>query len=180
MGIGMQQADRHGPGIFSQNGFGEFRNGGFIQGDQNIAIDGQAFADGQASVAWHQWRGAIDAQIIVIKSLFIALLDHIAKALGGDESRGGTFAFDQGVGGEGCAMNADGDIGRLDGGFGDKICSPFQHGHFRCLRGGEEFTTPALFAIFKDNVGESATNVGGQFVSGLHAPPLPQARGFDK
>ena len=128
-------------------------------------------------MAWHQWRGAVDIEVIVVEALFVALLDHIAKTFRGDEGRCGTLAFDQGIGGQRRAMDEDAHILSADSRFSDQLCGTLQHRQFRRVGGGEQFSAPAPGALFENNVGESATDIGSQFIRSSHIMHMPCKRG---
>ena len=129
-----------------------------------------------------KWRGTsgvarLIIEVIVVEALFIALLDHIAETFRGDEGRRCPLTFDQGIGGERRTVDEDADILRADSSLGDQLCSTFQHGQFRCVGGGQQLSAPALGTLFKNNVGESATDIGSQFVRNSHVLHMPCKRG---
>ena len=163
MGIGVKKTDGDGADVFSSNCFGNCCERREIKRNQDIAIDGHALLHRKAQVAGHQGRGAVDVEIIVIEALLVALLDHIAEPFRGDEGGGGTFAFDQRIGGKRCAMDEDAHVFGLDACFGQQGSGTVQHRHFRRMGGGEHLAAPALPALFEHDVGEGAANVGGQF-----------------
>ena len=144
MSIGVEQADGDCADIFIADGFGEFGDLGFIERDQHIAVDCKAFGYCEPQMAINQWLGAFDHQIIMIKALFITLLDHVAKAFSGDESSFGTFAFDQGVGGQCGAVDENGNVLWRHFRFFEDELDAFQHAKLWRLDGGQDFSTPTF------------------------------------
>ena len=105
MGIGMKKADSHSFHVCSDQAACKTFKGGFIQRHQNLALRRQALAQREPQGARRQRHRPVDHQVIVIETLFVALLKNIAEAFSGDERRPGALAFDQGIGGERRAMN---------------------------------------------------------------------------
>ena len=135
MGIGMQQPDRYRLHTLSLYGCRQRHDSPLIQGDQHISVDGHAFGNHQAQMPGHQGRGAVDIEVVMVETLFVALLNHVAETIRSDEGRGSTFAFDQSIGGECCAMNENAHIRSTDARFCNELRRPLQHRKLRRMGG---------------------------------------------
>ena len=134
MRIGMQEADGDGARLaLALSSAGELRYRRLVQRHQHIAIDRKPFTNRVAPGARHQRCRPVDHQVVMIEALFVARLDHVAKALCGDEGGPGALALDQRIGGKRRAVDEDVDIGRADLGLLKHHLDAFKHAEFRGL-----------------------------------------------
>ena len=113
----------------------------------------------------------------MVEAFFIALLDHIAETFRGDEGGDGTLPLNQGIGGQCRAVDEHAHVLRTDARFCDELCRTFQHGQFRRMGGGQQFAAPAFGAVFQNDVGKSAANIGSEFICGCHLLHMPCSMG---
>ena len=67
-------------------------------GNQHVPLSVDALADRQAQPARHQRRRQVDVDVVLLEPVFVADLDHVAKAFGGQQRGLGALALDQRVG----------------------------------------------------------------------------------
>ena len=93
-------------------------DGVFVEREEDFAEVVEAFGDGEAEVAGDKGLGEGDAEVVLVVAALVAEGEDVAEALGGDERGAGALAFDDGVGGEGGAVDEDFDVGGGEVGLG--------------------------------------------------------------
>ena len=109
MRIGVKESDGDRADLIGLQFFHKCGDGCLIERHQDIAIGCQSFAQRVAPRARHQRLGPVDHQVIVIETLLISRLQHVAESFRRDECGLGPLALDQRVGGERRAVDEDSD-----------------------------------------------------------------------
>ena len=152
--------------------------GGFVEGGEDAAAGVEALGDLEAEVAGDE-RGEAAGHAVGVGPRAAAELEDVAEALGGDQAGAGEAALEQGVGGDGGAVDEEVDAveGRGGGVEGGEDAGGL-------VRGGRGLDEADGGAVEEDQVGEGAADVdaghggahrrapGGAPASGGLRPPL--------
>jgi len=93
----MQKTDGDGPDAAVAQMPGDPRHAVFIEWHDRPPIGGHALDDAEASVAWNQWIGVLDTQVIKVVAAFGADSQHVLEAVRGQEGGPDALALQYGV-----------------------------------------------------------------------------------
>ena len=158
----MQEADRDAFDGFGAEGGDEGGDGPFVERQEDVAVVVEPFGDGQPEVAGHEGLREGDVEVVLVVAALIAEGEDVAEAFGGDQRGAGALAFDDGVGGEGGAVDEEGDVGRGEAGGAEDFGGAVEDGALGVGRRGEDFEAVPGGADFEREVGEGAADVDGQ------------------
>ena len=162
MGIGVEQADGDGAHPVACKLPPDRRNCGLVERDQHVAVGRQPFADGEAADARHQRLRPVDHQVVMVEPLLVALLDDVAKALGGDQRGARTLALDQRIGRQRGAMDEDPDIGGRQRRLTQHGVDAVEHAAFRGVGRGQDLAARPPAGDLEHDIGEGAADIGGE------------------
>ena len=179
IGEAVQKPDRHGLDLLRNKCLNRAGNAVVVERHQHRALGIDAFAHRQPQPARHQRRRQVDIEIVLLEAVFVADLDHVAKAFGGQQRGLGALALDQRIGGERGAVDDQAHIGRRDAGRGDHRMHDREHAVFRRARRGQSLRGVALVADFERDIGEGAADIDTE-PDVLHVTPRDcrSGRGF--
>ena len=118
VGEAVEEADGDALDGFALQEGDEVGDGVLVERKEDLAEVVEAFGDGEAEVAGDEGLGEGDAEIVLVVAALVAEGENVAEALGGDEGGAGALALDDGVGGEGGAVDEDFDVGGGEVGLG--------------------------------------------------------------
>ena len=149
-----------------------------VQGSEDAAVYVEPLHRFETKIGLHQWMRALLMESVKIGPVLASDLDDVDETGGGQEGGAGTAAFEQGVGGDGCAVHELGVDGRVicGGGYycrGSYYAQVCQSGEDRaalvCGRGGI-FVDLQTAVLQQDEVGECSayidSNQGGGHCGG--------------
>ena len=145
-----------------------------IEGDEDAAVAVDAFPYGEAEAAGDEWRGAVDADVVLLEAVLLGHLERIAVPLGADQRGAGALALDDGIGGEGGAMDGEPhgggrDLRRVEH-PGNRIEDALFGGGVR----GEDLGGDEAAARLQCHVGEGAADVDGEAGRGFVRRDAPR------
>src|SRR6516225_2862584 len=114
IGEAVQQPDRHGLDVLGGERVDRTGDARFIEWDQQLPLRIDPLGDRQAQPARNERRRQIDVDVVLLEAVFVADLDHVAEALGGEKRGPGALALDERIGGERRAMDDHADFAGLD------------------------------------------------------------------
>src|SRR5262249_34484491 len=130
-----------------------------IEWEEHLALGINPLGDRQAQPPWNERRRQIHVDIVLFEAVFVADLEPVAEALGGEKGRSRALALDQRVGGKRSPMNDQGDLAGLYAGRRSDRAQSGEHAVLRRLRRGEDLRREAPFPRFQRDIGERAANV---------------------
>ena len=110
IGVGMKQTDSHTFHTEFTKAINPGRNGLFIERHQYLAPGVDPFWHRESEAPRHQGSRAIGQDVVLIKTVLVGDLQGVPVALGDEERRAGSLAFDQGVGRQGRAVKDETDV----------------------------------------------------------------------
>jgi len=162
IGEAVQQPDRHGLDVLGGERVDRTGDARFIEWDEHLPLRIDPLADGQAQPARNERRRQIDVDVVLLEAVFVADLDHVAEALGGEKRGPGALALDERIGGERRAMDDHADFAGLDTRLGRDRAQSGQHALFRGVRRGQNLRRKAPRADFQRHVGERAADIDAE------------------
>ena len=164
----MKKADRHGlDAVGFDGGFERRFERREIGRGADRAVIGDAFADLEAEVAWHQRRGKPDAQIEQVVAPLKSDIERVAKT-GGDQHRGRRAPpLDERVGDECGPVDQRRDLGDGDAGLGGQCTNPLDHRLRRIVRRGQPLMGHDLAGgvVEQGEIGERAADIDADAVA---------------
>jgi hypothetical protein len=103
----------------------------FIEFEENLALGIDPLPDRQATPARNERLRQVDVDVILLESIFMADLDDIPEAFGGEQRCLGAFSFDQRIRRQGCSVDDDGHCTWFGACFGDDGVHRGQHPFLR-------------------------------------------------
>ena len=173
--VGVQEADGEGLDACGLGGGADAVEGGFLHRQQHLAIGGDAFGHLEAQRARHQRLGALHVEVVLLEAMFVGHFEGIAESLGGHQRGLCALAFDQRVGGEGRAVDHQGEVGGGDAGLRQDGGGAFQHRAFRRVWRGQDLGGQRPVRQCEDEVGEGAADIDGQARGLAHHVPCGDA-----
>ena len=181
LGIGeaVQQPDRHGLDLLRGERIDRAGNDVVVERQQHGALRIDALAHRHAQPPRHQRRRQVDIEVVLLETVLVADLDHVAKTFGGEQRGLGALPLDQRIGGKRSAVDDQAHVGRRNAGFGDDRTHDRQHAVFRRSRRGQTLCRIALVADFERDIGEGAADIDTE-PDVLHVTPRDcrSGRGF--
>ena len=160
--VGMQEADGDGFDVCAFYFFDQVAKTLEIERRFDLPLRGHPFRHRKAQLARHQRRRQLEVEVVVLVALLVAHLEHVAKALGGDERGARALALDQRVGGERGAVHQDADIPGGERRGGEHFRDSFEHSRLGRARRGQHLGRMAPAGVLQHDVGEGAADVGGE------------------
>ena len=144
-----------------------------LQRSLNLAVRVHPFIDPQAQVSLNQRRGLLPGKVIEPWHAQGADFQHIAKALGGDQTGPGSTQLKDGIGGDGRAMNDLIHVGRTRAGFPEDLDNALDYRQGVVLVGGGDLSrVPLSRGIQENNIGEGSADIHAHPVSAHRSHPL--------
>ena len=113
--IGMQERDRNRLDAVALDHLPRRRHHcGLVQRHEHLPLEIHTLPDFAAPIAWHERRRRFEKQIVEVVTCFAPHLDHIAKALGGDQADGRAGPLDHRVGDQRGAVHDAVQIGGVE------------------------------------------------------------------
>ena len=157
--IRMQEGNRHGFDVLFGQLAGNGNDGFFIESAQHRAFDVDAFRHREAPGSFDQSGRFFDEDIVLVVTTLVGNFERIAKAIGGDQCRACTLAFDDGIGGQSSAVQEHIDIGEAKRCFGKHMPHAGNDSLLGRPRRGQHFGGNELFASLQDDIGKSAADI---------------------
>ena len=132
---------------------------------------------GQAAAARRDLLGRREAHVPDVFLEAAAVFDLVAETLGGDEAGESAVHLDQGVVGDGGAVD-DGvaltqEVAEFEAFLLRQLAEPFHHAQRAVLRGGQVFVQHHFVAFEKREVGESAADVDANAIGHILESSIP-------
>ena len=166
--IGMQQPYGEALDGLDLDALDQLGDGRFIQVLQHPATVIHPFAHSKAQRARYQRWIAVGIEVVLVEAVFVADLQGIAMALGGDERSAGATALDQSIGGKRGAVGDEGHIGRYCRGLREHLRDALHESLGWISRGGQYFGGIPCCPDLQNCVGKSAADVDGNTHTGVH------------
>ena len=159
--VAVKQADRDRDHVLLGQCTGDFVNPVFVQGLQHGACRVEPLIDLEAEIARHEWPRLLEVDVVEVRPDLAADLQHVAEALGGDERGPWGLALDQGVGGDGGAVDEVGDGVRRDVALGENAFDRVQEAPGRIRRSGGDLRDSGRPGVFGEQhgIGEGTADV---------------------
>jgi len=147
-----------------------------VEGAQDRAVGQEPLADLATEASWHERRRRIDEEIVHVVAAFVADLERVAEALGGEERRPRPLALDEGIGRERGAVDDRPNGARRDPRLVEKHRDALFDAVRRILRRGEDlaYARDPRRLVDDDEIGERAADVdakpgrhGVEFTTGV-------------
>ena len=115
-------------------------------------------------MAGHQGHRGIDEEVVHVVAAFAADLERVAESRGGEQSGARALALDEGIGGEGGAVDEAPNASRRRARFLQEGEHALLHGLGGILRGGEQLAHAHVAGdvVHPDEIGEGAADVHAQ------------------
>ncbi len=137
--VGMEETDRHGLDALGTKRIDKCQKRGFVERQQHGPVRRQPLGHLQTQIAFDQRDRSFHVQIVLLEPVLVGDFQGIPEAFGGDQRCAGAFALDQGVGGQGGAVNHQIEIAAIDPGFRQDAARPFDHGRVGCVMRRQQF-----------------------------------------
>ena len=165
--VGVEQPDRDRLDAVPLEARHEGVHRAFVEGDQDLPPVVRALGDRPAQMPRHEGGRPVDGNVVLLEAVLEGHLDRVPEPLG-DEKRGlRAGALDEGVGGEGGAVDEEVDLARRDPGRADRLADRRDHPHFGGVRGGEHLggghaAPDAARSELEGNVRKGPADIHGQ------------------
>ena len=144
-----------------------------IQGHQHFAAGVDALGHRQTQITRHQGLRLLHLDVVLLEAVLVGHLHGIAKALGHHQRRARTFALDDGIGGQGRAVNDHVHGVRLHSGGFQYPRDPRHDALFRRRLGGEHLVGDVLLTDGERYIGKGAADVDSEPDGGITQDGLP-------
>ena len=161
IGVAVQKAHGHALDRIGRQAGGERLDRREVERRQDFARRVHAFRHRQAPTSRHQRLRAVDVDVVLLEAVLEGHLEHVAVALGRDQGRSGTAAFDQRIGRQRGSVQHDADVTGLRLGPGKHLLQAPRNAGRRLGVRGQDLGRHCPAAGLEDDVRERATDVYG-------------------
>ncbi len=130
-----------------------------IERAQDVALRRHAFRQREAVLARHQGLGQAQVQVVLLETVLGPHLDHVAEALGRDESHARAGSLDQRVGDESGAVDDLSQVGKRHASRVRREADAFQDRIFGPGIVGQDLRRRAPARMIENDVREGAADV---------------------
>ena len=171
VGVAVDEGDGNGfDAVLVEDGEGGV-DGGFVERDEDASAVVDPLLHGEAKVARDEGRGAVDPDVVLLEPVLVRHFEGVAVAFGDDQGGFGALPLDDGVGGQGGAVDDEADGRGGDGrhlqDLADGVEDPVLGGGV----GGEHLGGDKAAAGLEGHVGEGAADVDGEAGAVSHLLP---------
>ena len=160
-GVGVHEPDRDRPDPLGREPLADSAHGRLVQlaQDPSPAVAPPRHREPQR--AGDERKRSLHVHVVLLEALLVAHLEDVAHPLGGDERGPGALPLDEGIRGQGRAVDEDRDFRRRQSGRGEHASDPLEHAVLRRRR-RQYLGGVTAGGAFQDDVGEGPADVGRQ------------------
>ena len=164
VGVAVQKAHRHAFDVVRGQGGHQRPHRVRRQRRQHFAGRVHALRHGEAPPPRHQGGRPVDVHVVLFEAVLQRHLQHVAVPFGGDEGGARSASFDEGVGGQGGAVQQHADVVRLAARRAQHLPQPPHHAGGRLGGGGEHLGGHLGVAAVQNHIRERAANIHGDAI----------------